>query len=120
MAGALREAGRDSGSWKPGAEPTTVGGHYVRTFETLPRVEPGLGAGSAGEPEAGSAPGKARTLATLPKSRGRRLEPPLGVGRAEGSPRGGRAGTGGRDARHREKRRPSAGRALSLAMHPEL
>ena len=43
----------------------------MRTFETLPRVEPGLGTGSAGGRGrgVGSAPGKASTLATLPKSR---------------------------------------------------
>lgn len=100
-----------------------MGGSCVRTFETLPRVEPWLGAGSAGGRGVGaeSAPGKARTLVTLPSSPGRRLEPPLGVWRAEGSPGGGRGlGWGGGPGRAaREKRRPESPRPGRLGERAE-
>lgn len=91
----------------------------MRTFETLPRVEPGLGTGSAGGRGrgVGSAPGKASTLATLPKSRA--------AGRSRHWAPGGRgsalrrAGAGGRAAPRREKRRPEGPRPGRLGERAE-
>lgn len=82
----MQEAGSEA-AWR---------GRALRTFETLPRVEPGLGAGSAGgrgAGRAGSARRNAGTLATLPSRAAARRSRHWAPGR--GGPGGGRGPGGG-------------------------
>lgn len=82
----MQEAGSEA-AWR---------GRALRTFETLPRVEPGLGAGSAGgrgAGRAGSARRNAGTLATLPSRAAARRSRHWAPGRGE--PGGGRGPGGG-------------------------
>lgn len=99
-----------------------MGGSCVRTFETLPRVEPGL----ARAPQAGGGrgagrarAGKAGTLATLPRSSGGGPKPPLGAGPAGAGGSQRRPGAEGRAAPRGEKRRPESPRPGRLCERAE-